>query len=482
MANVVLVDHDPAWLTAYGTVRSELDAALADWPHNSEHFGSTVVPSLAAKPVIDVLLGVADEDVDATALLAAIEALAFTPVPIRTGSRRRVLVRRQVEGHHDANVHVVVYRGDVWRGLSLFRDLLATDPDAAREYNVVKRQLVEADPSDWRAYRAGKREFMLSAEPRAHALFRQSNPGEKPPSFQLSDMAYSYGGDTGEGDGSGGAGSGEGSGEGDGSGSGEGEGSGEGDGSGSGEGDGSGSGEGDGSGSGEGEGSGSGSDPGTSSTLPPGIVQESPPDDIESSEETSDAAFAPNLSKPLGNPSNPHVAPGVVATQDADGNWIYGPGPGYQSVGEYEDDDGEYWIFPELTPPGAGGPQDPQPEPNTTPITNLGATTWDEINTIDQRVPVGQAAVGTDPNGNPWAYDHSTEPGVFYTASPDYPAVQNVEMGDMQDLGVTSWDQLSNLDQVVPVGSVATGTDPNGNHWIYDHTKDPGTFTQVTQP
>ena len=54
---IEIAEPDPRWPRRFEAERVRLDAALADEPHSVEHVGSTAVPGLAAKPVIDVLLG-----------------------------------------------------------------------------------------------------------------------------------------------------------------------------------------------------------------------------------------------------------------------------------------------------------------------------------------------------------------------------------------------------------------------------------------
>lgn len=66
----VVADYDPAWPRVFERLRDRLDAALAGVPHVTEHVGSTAVPGLAAKPIIDVDVVVADQSVVGPAVKA----------------------------------------------------------------------------------------------------------------------------------------------------------------------------------------------------------------------------------------------------------------------------------------------------------------------------------------------------------------------------------------------------------------------------
>ncbi len=77
---IEIVGYDPGWKDAYETAAGELASALAPWVVSIEHIGSTSVPGLAAKPVIDIQVGVRTLD-DSHAIVRAVEALGYEYVP-----------------------------------------------------------------------------------------------------------------------------------------------------------------------------------------------------------------------------------------------------------------------------------------------------------------------------------------------------------------------------------------------------------------
>ena len=139
--------------------------------------GSTAVPGLAAKPIIDMLAVVGDIETT-TALLPAVLALGWqdAPEPADAAERRRSLCFPSVERrtHH---LHVVEEGSTPWRGWLAFRDHLRAHPDAAAAYAALKVDLAArfgGDPDDRDRYRAGKTAFVTEVTTRA---LGSSDPG-----------------------------------------------------------------------------------------------------------------------------------------------------------------------------------------------------------------------------------------------------------------------------------------------------------------
>jgi GrpB-like predicted nucleotidyltransferase (UPF0157 family) len=169
---IIIVPYDPAWPALYAAEAPLVRAALpADLVIAMEHFGSTAIPGLAAKPVIDILVavrGVAEARERAVAPLTALgyafwadnpkrDQLFFVkglpPAPRRT--------------HH---VHMTEPAGEMWQRLR-FRDHLRTHPEAREAYLALKLDLARRFPRDREAYTEGKQGFvdaiMREALPRA---------------------------------------------------------------------------------------------------------------------------------------------------------------------------------------------------------------------------------------------------------------------------------------------------------------------------
>lgn len=157
---VEIVPYDAGWPGAFDRERRRVDAALGPLlVRPVEHIGSTAVPGLPAKPIVDMLALVADYD--ATADVAdALAGIGWVPAPEPGDEHRRrrsfcfpSVARRT---HH---LHVWE-EGSAWRPILAFRDHLRAHPADATEYGRLKAELAAAHRDDRPAYRAGKAPFI----------------------------------------------------------------------------------------------------------------------------------------------------------------------------------------------------------------------------------------------------------------------------------------------------------------------------------
>jgi len=143
VGRIKVADYDPAWPRLFEREAERIRAVLGKRVVQLEHVGSTSVPGLAAKPVIDILLVVPDSG-DEPVYVPDLEAAGY------------VLVIREVEWHQhrmlkgpDTNVQLHVYSPgspEIERFL-VFRDWLRSDPADRERYQRVKRELAQRD---WR--------------------------------------------------------------------------------------------------------------------------------------------------------------------------------------------------------------------------------------------------------------------------------------------------------------------------------------------
>ena len=156
---ILVAEHDPAWATTFEAIKAELVAALdaAGAPYLAiEHVGSTSVPGLAAKPVIDVDIIVRAEDVDAAS--AALEAVAYLPMGTLGLDDRWAFREPDVPLR---NVYVTVDGCLALRNHLAVRDTLRRDPALAAEYAAVKRELGQRYKiGEIDAYVAGKSDVL----------------------------------------------------------------------------------------------------------------------------------------------------------------------------------------------------------------------------------------------------------------------------------------------------------------------------------
>lgn len=162
---ILVVPYDPRWPALFEEERVRLLAALAPSVLEIEHFGSTSVPGMAAKPILDMLAAVRSlEDVDP--LTDALAELGYQDASVWLGGwsvpdRRLFCLGPYNEGTH--HLHFVVLGSEPWTGNRRFRDRLRSDPEAAAGYARLKQGLAEAHGTDVDGYTDGKTEFVFSA-------------------------------------------------------------------------------------------------------------------------------------------------------------------------------------------------------------------------------------------------------------------------------------------------------------------------------
>lgn len=148
-----VVDYDPRWPAQFEALRAVADAALRDLPHVTEHVGSTAVPGLAAKPIIDVDVVVPDPAALPLAA-AALAAAGWQPEGEKgIAGREAFLPPPGLRYHH---MYAVVAGSQAHRDHIDLRDFLRTHPAPAAEYASLKRRLAPLLRTDREAYVDGK--------------------------------------------------------------------------------------------------------------------------------------------------------------------------------------------------------------------------------------------------------------------------------------------------------------------------------------
>jgi putative glutamine amidotransferase len=164
-----VVDPDPVWPTTFEHEAIALSAALpADLVVRIDHVGSTSVPGLAAKPVVDIQLSVSSIS-PVQAYAGPLAALGYDHAPDPWNDDHEFFSRLDGREYGGVNLHVCS-AGSEWERRHLaFRDWLRAHPDDANAYAETKRLLAEAHPRDIVAYLDGKTELVERLTDRALA-------------------------------------------------------------------------------------------------------------------------------------------------------------------------------------------------------------------------------------------------------------------------------------------------------------------------
>jgi GrpB-like predicted nucleotidyltransferase (UPF0157 family) len=160
---VELVEYDPTWAELFESERAVLAPVFDGRVLGIEHIGSTSVPDLCAKPIVDVLVGLRElaltrDQID------AMERLGYEYLG-EHGLPGRLFFRKEPRTHH---VHVVEHGGEHWERQLTFRDALRSDAEERRRYDEFKRRLAaEGHPRE--TYTEMKTPFIREVEARARA-------------------------------------------------------------------------------------------------------------------------------------------------------------------------------------------------------------------------------------------------------------------------------------------------------------------------
>ena len=153
--------HDPRWAREFDLEAARLRAVLADLAPDIEHVGSTAVPGLAAKPLLDVALAFPDRDTLEWARLRLRE-LGYDDRGDWESAGGVILAKGPRSGRTHM-LHLVEATDPQWARWLIFRDALRTDNVLREAYAVLKTELAARFPLDRANYVAGKRQFIETA-------------------------------------------------------------------------------------------------------------------------------------------------------------------------------------------------------------------------------------------------------------------------------------------------------------------------------
>ena len=179
--DIAIAPYDPRWP---GLFLQEKDHLLACLPNDLirrvEHFGSTAVPGLAAKPIVDLLVEVTDLQATRTCVAPVLESQGYDYFWRATHGDDSppfyawFIKRDRGTGARTHHIHMVERHFlEHWDRL-IFRDYLIEHPEVAKEYESLKVRLASASPKDRVAYTQGKTEFIVKVTDQAKRYYVNS--------------------------------------------------------------------------------------------------------------------------------------------------------------------------------------------------------------------------------------------------------------------------------------------------------------------
>lgn len=152
---VVLVSYSDEWKRKFALEKQALTAALFPITVHIEHIGSTAVPGMAAKPLIDLLVTYKENDDEA--LHKKLRNVGYQLEQPEAALDHLFFVRGEPPEYH---LHLIPDHSDEWRRLIRFRELLRLDGVVREEYEALKRRLAAEHPEERSEYTRKKSDFI----------------------------------------------------------------------------------------------------------------------------------------------------------------------------------------------------------------------------------------------------------------------------------------------------------------------------------
>lgn len=170
MSAYTIEPYHPEWVKKFQSIKAVLEGVFADRAVAIEHVGSTSVPGMKAKPIIDVLVVVKDIAVlDSEKSVMKSKGYLVEENYVAPNT----LLFRWVDGEGNKleNIHVCENGAPMEKQFLAMRDYLRAFPEEAKSYVQLKDELVKTFPNDYESYRAAKDPFLKLLEQRAYNWF-----------------------------------------------------------------------------------------------------------------------------------------------------------------------------------------------------------------------------------------------------------------------------------------------------------------------
>jgi GrpB-like predicted nucleotidyltransferase (UPF0157 family) len=155
----ILADYDPAWVEAYNEEAARLTAALSGIAKSIEHFGSTSIPGMRAKPILDIIVGI-HPLAEWERCKVPLEALGYGFIANAGIPRHYIFGRGRDDTERTHILHIVDYDTDEWSLNLAFRDALRRDLGLRERYTAEKEHAAAAAPEGRARYTQLKSSFI----------------------------------------------------------------------------------------------------------------------------------------------------------------------------------------------------------------------------------------------------------------------------------------------------------------------------------
>lgn len=154
---IQLVEHNLEWKQQYLNEVTLLKKKSCLSTLEYEHIGSTSIPNIKAKPIIDIIIGVRNFPPQKE-IIRELEESGYTYMQEMSVSNRLYFIKRGIKNF---NVHVIAFQGSVWCKDILFRDYMINHFEEAQEYSALKEEILRNGVDDLLEYSKRKNDFIL---------------------------------------------------------------------------------------------------------------------------------------------------------------------------------------------------------------------------------------------------------------------------------------------------------------------------------
>ncbi len=165
MCAIYLSPYTKDWITEFEREKEILIRAIGEWVKDIQHIGSTAIPGICAKPIIDIMIGVKSLEEADFHCTPAIQKLGYEYIQRYESEfpERRYFQKCSSQNIRTHQIHLVRMNSEWWKRRIFFRDYLKSHPKARFEYETLKKELAQKC-TDTNEYASAKTDFIRSIE------------------------------------------------------------------------------------------------------------------------------------------------------------------------------------------------------------------------------------------------------------------------------------------------------------------------------
>ena len=167
---VKIVRYTKKWANLYKQEEETLEKILKNFEFEIEHVGSTAIPGLSAKPIIDIAIGV--DTIDMVKEVGKTLALYGYDLLDEIESKGQILARKGTDKCRTHYIHIVTLMSDRWINTNLFKRYLLEHPQTFKDYEKLKKQLAKKYKHERTTYTANKNDFIQGVLKLAYKQYR----------------------------------------------------------------------------------------------------------------------------------------------------------------------------------------------------------------------------------------------------------------------------------------------------------------------